>query len=425
MLALKLLALVALIYWIVMLWDTYRSRKLMLYLPFNMKNRQTSKSSPHLYPSSKAPASTGASAFASDKPRTQPGNASEPPLVSVIVAAKEEEASIAETVKHLLNQTYPRLEIIAVNDRSQDGTGHKLEELRKWSEGRQTIDVPLRILHVTSLPAGWLGKNHALYQGYQQARGQLILFTDADVLFQPDTVEDAVRYMKEQQADHLTLAPEMIVRGFWLRAFVQYFFFTLSMYIRPWRANIDSQHKVGMGIGAFNLMTRQAYERIGTHKAFALRPDDDLQLGIRVKQAGLRQRLVSGRDHIAVEWYPSLIEAIRGLEKNIYSGFHYRLDLALLAVLGQLLLFFFPFVAVFLAGGWAAWLYAGSIVLLLAVYLLLIRALTGLSGKEVIALPITVCLLVCIVIRSVWLTHRQGGIYWRGTFYPLDELKKM
>lgn len=399
----KLLAIITLLYWIIMLWDTVQARKRMISLP-------------HAPPD----------AFSSQKARMNPPwNPQEPPLVSVIIAAKEEEASIVETVKHLLHQTYPRLEIIAVNDRSQDGTGRKLEELRKWSEGKEHIEIPLKIIHVTTLPAGWLGKNHALYQGYMQARGQYVLFTDADVLFQPNTIADAVHYMRAQDVDHLTLAPNMIVNGFWLRAFVMYFFFTLSLYIRPWRSNKDSQHKHGMGIGAFNLLTRIAYEKIGTHQAFALRPDDDLVLGMRVKQAMLKQRLASGKSHIAVEWYKSLKEAVHGLEKNLFSGFQYRLSLALLAVAGQLILFLLPFVALFFAGGWTVWLYVLSIVIMLFVYFRLVHSLTGIGGTEVLVFPLTVSLLCYIVIRSVWLTLRQDGIQWRGTYYSLDELKKM
>ncbi|OXM83669.1 glycosyltransferase [Paenibacillus rigui] len=413
-LAFAIIAFLTLSYWIFMLWDTFRSRQYRIKLP---------SSGTHAYgrvpqPAAASPERYTASASADD-------GAKELPLVSVIIAAKEEEASITETVKHLLNQTYPRLEIIAVNDRSQDGTGRKLEELRKWSEGKEHIPVPLRIIHVTRLPDGWLGKNHALYQGYQQARGQLVLFTDADVLFEPDTVADAVGYMREHEVDHLTLAPRMIVRSFWLRAFVNYFFFTLSLYVRPWRANADHQHKHGMGIGAFNLLTRAAYERIGTHKAFALRPDDDLMLGQRVKRAGLRQRLVSGQDHLAVEWYSSLKEAVKGLEKNLFSGFQYRLSLAAAAIIGQLVLFLLPFLGVLLPGGWIRAVFALSILLMLAIYLQLIRSLTGGIGKEVLALPVTICILCYIVIRSVGLTLRQGGIYWRGTFYSLDELKQM
>ncbi|CAG7628103.1 hypothetical protein PAESOLCIP111_02985 [Paenibacillus solanacearum] len=400
MLIMAVWSLAALVYWLFMLWDTLQSRKWML----------------TLHP-------PGGSASRADRER--PAAGTETPLVSVIVAAKEEEASITETVKHLLSQTYPRLEIIAVNDRSQDATGRKLDELRRWSEGRSSIDVPLRVIHITALPSGWLGKNHALYQGYLQARGSYLLFTDADVLFEPNTIADAVRYMRDEQTDHLTLAPQMRVNGFWLRAFVYFFFFTFSLYIRPWRANDDVQHRRGMGIGAFNLLTRHAYERIGTHRAFALRPDDDLHLGRLVKAARLRQRLALGSRHIAIEWYRSLSEAVRGLEKNLFSGFGYRLPVAALGVLGLLAMFLFPFIGLFAVQGWPALVFGLDIALMLVVYVLLARSITGPVGPEIIAFPLTVCLLGYTVIRSTWLTLRQRGIYWRGTFYSLKELKRM
>ncbi|MBP1157211.1 MULTISPECIES: glycosyltransferase family 2 protein [unclassified Paenibacillus] len=413
-------ALAALGYWLFMLWDTIRARKWMSTLPRSAGNHGFNIEKSSGRGNRGNPTEHTASAFkgaVSASPDT--------PLVSVIIAAKEEESSIADTVKHLLNQTYPKLEIIAVNDRSQDATGHRLDELRRWSESRDGITVPLRVIHITSLPPGWLGKNHALYQGYLQARGKYLLFTDADVQFDPNTVADAVRYLQEQHADHLTLAPRIIARGFWLKAFVQYFFFTLCLFIRPWRVNDDLQHRHGMGVGAFNLLTRRAYERIGTHKAIAMRPDDDLQLGKQVKRARLRQRLASGAHHISVEWYRSLRDAVQGLEKNIFSGFSYRISIAVLGVIGQLALFLFPFAGVVLASGWAAAGFGASLLLMLTVYFLLIRSIVGKGGTEVLALPVSIALLCYIVVRSVWLTIRQGGIYWRGTFYSLKELRRM
>lgn len=398
------LALLTLGYWLFMLWDTLRSKRWMFTLP-----RYADHTAAPVWPKKHA-----------DKQASPL-----PPLVSIIIAAKEEESTIADTVKHLLNQTYPRLEIIAVNDRSQDSTGRKLDELKRWSENRADLRIPVRIIHITALPSGWIGKNHALYQGYAQARGKYLLFTDADVKFAPNTVADAVRYMQEEQADHLTLAPRMLMRGFWLKAFVQYFFFTLCLYVRPWRSNDDFQHRHGMGIGAFNLITRYAYEQIGTHKAFAMRPDDDLHLGRLVKRRRLRQRLASGADHIEVEWYATLHDAVRGLEKNLFSGFSYRLWKAVLGVCGQLGLFFFPWIAWLLLPGLAGWVFALSAVLMVVVYFLLIRSMTGKGGVETLVLPVTVLLLSYVVARSVGLTLRQGGIYWRGTFYSLKALRSM
>ncbi|MEC0247239.1 glycosyltransferase family 2 protein [Paenibacillus chitinolyticus] len=348
-----------------------------------------------------------------------------PPLVSVIIAAKEEETTIRDTVRHLLAQTYPRLELIVVNDRSQDGTGRTLDELKRWSEERGDIHIPMRVIHVTRLPGGWLGKNHALYQGYREARGQWLLFTDADIRFHPDTVREAVGFALSEHADHLTLTPRMTAPAFWLRSFIRHFLFSLSLFTRPWRANLDGERKGGMGIGAFNLIHRRAYEAIGTHEAIALRPDDDLQLGARVKLAGLRQRLASGRSRLQVEWYPSMRAAVRGLEKNLFSGFGYKVSLAAAAGAGQLLLFTFPWLGMLLYGDWRSLVHLASVLIMTALYRKQIRMMAGSTGLDTLAIPASAAVLVYVLVRSVGLALKQGGVYWRGTFYSLKDLKKM
>ncbi|TXK80981.1 glycosyltransferase family 2 protein [Paenibacillus sp. N3.4] len=347
-----------------------------------------------------------------------------PPLVSVILAAKEEEGTILETVRHLLSQNYPRLEIITVNDRSQDATGVRLDELRRWSEQKQNIQTPLRIIHITHLPEGWLGKNHALYQGYQQARGQYLLFTDADIIFSPGTISDAVTFMKEKEVHHLTLTPNMIARSALLKGFVHFFLFSFSLFVRPWRANIDNPRGQGIGIGAFNMLSRSAYEAIGTHQAIALRPDDDLQLGISVKRAGFKQRVLSGKHTLQVEWYRSLKEAIIGLEKNLFSGFHYSFTIALLACLGQLIFFIFPWLGLIFLWDWRGAAFAITVILQIWLYRKLMFRLMSKHGDEAFLLPVSASLLLYTIVRSVWLTWKQGGIYWRGTFYSLNELKR-
>ncbi|MDF2659827.1 MAG: nucleotide-diphospho-sugar transferase [Paenibacillus sp.] len=386
-----LLGSVTLLYWLVMLLSASAGLKLLRPLPF-------------------APAAK---------------RKGETPLVSVIVAAKEEEASIADTVRYLLEQDYPRLEIIAINDRSQDGTGRRLDELKRWSEKRPSTAIPLKVVHITALPEGWLGKNHALYQGYLQAKGSYLLFTDADVRFSSTAIRDALSYAESSGADHLTLTPLMIARSFWLRAFVQYFMFSLNLFLRLWRANDDRQIKFGTGIGAFNLITRKAYEAIGTHRALAMRPDDDLRLGVLVKRAGFKQRLLIGKNHLEVEWYPTLQEAVKGLEKNLFSGFGYRLPMAVFGMLGQLLAFFGPFAGLLLLPTWGGFAYAASAAILVGLYVASTRRLSKDSGKEAWALPAAVWMLIVVLARSVYLTLRRGGIYWRGTFYPLDRLRSM
>lgn len=347
------------------------------------------------------------------------------PLVSVIVAAKEEQDSIQETIRHLYHQTYRRMEIIAINDRSNDSTGARLDELKAWSDGKPSDGPAMRVIHITHLPAGWLGKNHAAYQGYLQSKGSYLLFTDADVRFEPNTIRDAVAYALQHHADHVTLLPKLEAKTFWLRAFVRYFLFGICMLIPPWIGNNDNQKRLGMGVGAFNLIRRDAYEGIGTHRKLSMRPDDDLRLGMLVKQAGFRQRVLSGAKRLSVEWYPTLKEAVRGLEKNLYAGFGYRLWKVSLGMLGQLAFYAFPLTAPLWSRGPALGLFLVADLFLIGTYLLHVRRLSNENGIEAAALPATVFLLVAVFIRSVALAHYRKGVYWRGTFYSLEEMKKL
>lgn len=347
-----------------------------------------------------------------------------PPLVSVIIAAKEEQENIQETIRFLHNQTYPRLEIIAINDRSSDATGARLDAMKAWSDGRPEGGPLLKVVHIANLPQGWLGKNHALYQGYKQAKGSYLLFTDADVHFHPDCIRDCMAYVLKRDVDHLTLIPKLLSSSLLLRSFVHLFMSCVCFIYPPWQANDDLNRKKGMGIGAFNLVRREVYERIGTHRSFAMRPDDDLCLGLKVKREGWRQRVASGTDKIAVEWYATLRDAFIGLEKNLYSGFGFRLPLALSAVAGLILLVGAPLTSLLWARGWALFFLLASSGFFFGTYLMYVQRLDPKSGKEAIWLPVSVFLLAGVILRSVCLAHRRKGVYWRDTFYSLQELRK-
>jgi cellulose synthase/poly-beta-1,6-N-acetylglucosamine synthase-like glycosyltransferase len=205
------------------------------------------------------------------------------PALSVILAARDEERSVNESVVSMLAQDYSStLEVIAVNDRSTDRTGEILEELATKHPDS------LRVLNVESLPEGWLGKTHALYIGSAEATGEWLLFTDADVIFSHDCSEKAVRYAIDNGLDHLTLPPEILCKGILLRSFVAAFTLIFEMTQRPWRVS-DPQAQEHVGIGAFNLIRKDAYERSGTHRAIRMRPDDDMKLGQLLKRHGFRQ----------------------------------------------------------------------------------------------------------------------------------------
>jgi cellulose synthase/poly-beta-1,6-N-acetylglucosamine synthase-like glycosyltransferase len=359
---------------------------------------------------------------------TQQAAADKAPFVSIIVAARNEESSIRSTLQSLQNLHYAQFEIIVVNDRSTDSTGAEIDA--HIEEARHNGPSMIQAVHLKELPGGWLGKNHALYQGYLRAGGELLLFTDADIRFHPETLAAAVREMAGEHADHVTVSPRMLTRTFILGAFVRFFLYSLGLFTEPWFANDDRRRSRSIGIGAFNLITRGAYESIGTHRALAFRPDDDLRLGKLVKESGGTQRFLSGEGMLEVEWYPGLGDAVRGLEKNLFSGFRYRYGMAAFALFGQLAVFVLPLpLALWI---WPSWPAAGS---LFSVYVLqsllcafVVRDLSGTDRRrvwlEALFHPVSALILAYVICRSVALTGWRGGIYWRGTFYSLDELRR-
>ncbi len=339
------------------------------------------------------------------------------PLLSIIVPARNEEETITESIVSQLKQDYDQIQWILVNDRSTDGTRGEIETLTQ-------MDKRISVLHIDSLEKGWLGKNNALYKGYQKSKGELILFTDADVIFKDSTVlSRAVSVLQAQGLDHLTLAPDIQSQSFWLKSFVSYFLFGFSFYKRPWKAN-DPSSKIGMGIGAFNLITRSAYEEIGTHEKLKHMPDDDLQLGIHIKKHGKRQNLLTALQSLEVEWYRSLKEAFNGLEKNTFAGLHYSIPLVLFAMIGVFCSTVLPFLTLF-SGGVPIQIVSLVIIFFIGIpYVKVMKTMTNESPLLFLVLPVTALIFIYSIGRATFLTYKRGGIKWRGTVYSLKELKQ-
>jgi len=337
------------------------------------------------------------------------------PQLSIIIAARNEATDIEASIRSQLQQTYKNIEWIVVNDRSTDKTGEIIDQLAKE-------DKRITPLHIKSLALGWLGKNHALYEGYLKANGDYFLFTDGDIYFEKATVAKALTYFIEKKIDHLTLTPNMNVKQFWTKAFVTFFLFGFSYFKRPWKAN-DDNSKVAIGIGAFNLLSRSAYEAIGTHKTIAMRPDDDLMLGVRIKHVGRRQRIVAGQSYLQVEWYPSLKEAIIGLEKNTFAGLFYSYIMVIFSISGIFISQIWPYLAFFFTEGTTRFFYGASIILLFLVYQQTANVMAKGSLGYFIVFPISALLFIYCIIRATLLTTIRGGIIWRGTFYSIKDLK--
>ena len=344
------------------------------------------------------------------------GSSLELPKLSVVIPARNEERKLEGALRTVLGQDYPHLEAILVNDRSTDGTGRTMERL---TAGRGDASV----IQVEELPEGWLGKNNAIHVGTERASGDWLLFTDGDIHFHPAAFRRAIAYAEERSLDHLTLVPELKLSGYWLRGVVAFFYTAFLVHRGYYKANIPSS-ETGVGIGAFNLIRREAYDEAGGYKALAQRPDDDLALGGRVKKLGLRQELALGHGLLEVEWYASLGEFFCGVEKNSFAALGYSVPKVVFYAAEIPALTAWPFAAAFLASGATAALYAGSVAAQVATFAVCNRFLRGRVFLLALGYPACALLFSYALLRSALLALARGGIYWRGTFYPLSLLKE-
>lgn len=336
-----------------------------------------------------------------------------PPRVSVIIAARNEEREIEVALQSVLTQNYDNLEVLVVNDRSTDLTPLILAQMAK--------EYPeLRIINITELPARWLGKNHALYTAARQATGKLLLFTDADVVMNHDTVSKAVHYLLDQRLDHLTCLPAQTSPSLPLRIFIATFGFFFALYARPWR--VTRPNRWHIGIGAFQLIRTEFYHRIGGHIPIALRPDDDMKLGKLIKQNGGRQEMLWGKGVMSVAWYHSVKELIEGMMKNAFAGVRYNFLLVIFSTITLFSFMVFPFLAVFLTTGKTLLLNAMTIVAMMLIFWDSARFL-GLRRWYMIGFPLATLLFIYILWKSALKAIFSGGIDWRGTRYSLKELR--
>ena len=337
------------------------------------------------------------------------------PLVSIIVPARDESEQIEAALRSLLAIEYPRLEVVAVDDRSRDATGQIIDRLAAG-------DSRLRALHLSELPAGWLGKTHAMHRGAQIARGEWLLFTDGDIIFAPETLRLAVKYMLHRRFDHLCMNPGLIPGGYWENAmtacFGMLFFAAFAAWLIPtrWKGAY-------CGIGAFNFVRTSAYRDVGGFERLRLDVLDDVNLGWLIKQAGFRQRLLAGDELIRVRWHNSFWGVIRGLEKNSFASFHYSLARLSAATLLLAFVFFAPYAGLLFWPLSAAWGYLATVLLMHATY----GCVAARAGGDLGVFPVLPAMYAAFLYvnwRSAIVTLRQGGVRWRDTFYSLEELRR-
>ena len=341
------------------------------------------------------------------------------PKLTVIVPARNEAAGIEGCLRSLLAQDYPHLDLIAVDDRSTDTTGALMDQIAAEHPGRLTV------LHVTDLPAGWLGKTHALAFAAKQAavltQPDFLLFTDGDVVFRSDALRRTLVQAVRSQADHIVTVPTMLVER-WDEALFLGFFQCFGLWAnRPWRVEDPRALADAVGVGAFNLIRRSAYLQLGGFEAQRMDILEDLVLARRVKAAGLRQRIAFGRGLVSLHWASGATGLIEVMTKNLFAALRFHASVVLLACAWLAGFAFAPAVGLFYAPTripaalTAACIFWG--------YTLYGRQ-TGIPAYNAVFFPIGALLFMVTLFRSMVITLAQGGVQWRGTFYPIAELRR-
>jgi glycosyltransferase involved in cell wall biosynthesis len=337
------------------------------------------------------------------------------PAVSLLFAARDEQEKLGAALETLRQIDYPALEIVAVNDRSSDGTSQILAAAQKR-------DPRLKIVTIAELPEGWLGKPHALQRAYEASTGEWLLFTDADVRFRPDALRRVISLVQAKQLVHLTLMTDVEMHGFWEKTILTFFGLGFHLATNP-RGVADPRSRAYVGIGAFQLVKRTTYEASGTHRRLAMEVLDDMKLAKIVKQSGFRSGVGVARGFVIVRWHAGIGEIVRGVTKNFFAAAEFRLSVVAMQTFGIVWANVLPFVVLPFVHGWTLVLALVSVAIALGFHAATAWVMQA-SPFYAFTQPIGAAIFAYMLLRSTVVTLRQGGIVWRDTFYPIDKLRR-
>ncbi len=337
------------------------------------------------------------------------------PRVSLIVPARNEERELEHAVRSRLGDDYPDLQVVIVEDRSTDRTPDIADRLAR-------DDARVKVVHVTELPHGWLGKLHAMHRGVAEADGEWLLFSDADVEFAPGTLRRAIARCEHDGRDHMAALPSFREHGVALDATLDVFCHVLFAAGRLWQVT-DPSSSAAVGGGMFNLVRRETFDRSPGFEWLRLEIADDVALGQMLKKSGARPIVVDATGAVTLDFYRTLGEMAYGLEK---SGF---------AIIGRYsyALLVLSCVSGFLAeaGFFAGFAHPALWVKALAGATLAVACVTNVIGARwmgrsilpALLFPFGMASMAAMALRSGWLVWRRGGVAWRGTVYPVRELR--
>jgi chlorobactene glucosyltransferase len=326
------------------------------------------------------------------------------PLVSVLIPARNEERTIERTVRAFLAQDYPHFEVIVVDDRSTDRTAEVLAAIG---------DPRFTLVHGADKPEGWLGKPWALHQASRTARGELLLFADADVIYAPGALTAAVARLQSGGAAMIALFPHFEMRGIWEHAAMPQLPISGLTVLPTFLGDRRQIPFLAIGGGPGMLMHRADYDAIGGHEALRAAVVDDVGLARRMRMSGRRTAMLLADDFVSLRMYHGLREIVDGFTKNMFAVFQRNYVTMAGAVAFLIVVNFLPYVRAAAGDPFAI----AAVIAILLSRVILFRALRYPLWSALLLHPLSTAVWCWIGLRSVWLTGVRRELHWRGRKY--------
>lgn len=337
-------------------------------------------------------------------------------FVSVLVPARNEELNIAACIESLCRQDYPAYEVIVLNDGSEDATGSILESLQ------QQYPSHLRLLQGSPLPKGWIGKPWACHQLSQQAKGDFLLFTDADTVHHPQMLTSAVAYQQHTQVDFFSVIPYEVMATWSEQLVLPLIHYLYVAYLPNQLFMRTNDVRFSAANGQFMFFRRSAYEHIGGHESVRNNVVEDVFLAKVVKSHGFRMSLAKATEVVRCRMYHNVGEVFAGFSKNFFAGMSYSLGMMWLFLMHFFLLYVLPllFVVYSLIEGTYSlllfWLPLLQYSLMTAIRISMSRYF-AMPMLQALLHPVAVLMGMAIGINSVRWAYRKKGTEWKGRNY--------
>ncbi len=341
-----------------------------------------------------------------------------PPLVSVLIPARDEEKNIYRCLRSLAKQDYPNIEILVLDDNSKDKTANIVEEFA-------SKDRKVKLIRGKPLKTGWLGKSYACHQLSENANGDYFLFVDADTLHFPDSISSALASLTCNGLDAISVFPKQITVTIHERMMVPCANFIILSFLPLILIKKTRYPLFCTAIGQFMLFKRSVYEEIGGHKSVKGEILDDVHISKQVKRCGYRFMIFDGRSNIYCRMYRSLKEVIRGYTRAIFAAFDYNILIQSIVIVLVFFIFLLPFILLplgILIFDWSGLII--STIVLQIIIILAFKVVLAIRFKsrilEIFLHPLSMIYLILISINSIIQTKFGPGIIWKGRIYKVN-----